>query len=339
MNAWLERQVKVGVVAPREAVSAETQEKLQALGYVGTAVTQTLAPSDLADPKDRIGDAEELKKAVALRHSGKLTEAVAQYRKVLARNPGMVDAWVGLGLSLSDLGRPEEAIAAMDEVIKIDPSRTGTHLSLARIHALQGRTERAVKHAEIASENDPGQAFELLAQLMMDRGDTKRAADFATRSVQADDRREMSHFIVGAVAQKQGRYEEALGAFRKAEEALRLRRHAIVRNLHANMADCLARLGREAEAEKEFLAEIETIPNTREGRVGLATLYRSQGRDAEARAVLGGLIAAEPKPTADHYWTVVRAFPVLGDVEAARDWAAQARTRFPSDPRFRGGKG
>ena len=119
---------------------------------------------------------------------------------------------------------------------------------------------------------------------------------------------------------------------------MRLRRHAIVRNLHANMADCLARLGREAEAEKEFLAEIETIPYTREGRVGLATLYRSQGRDADARAVLGGLIAAEPRPSADSYWTVVRTFSVLGDVEAARHWAGQARARFPSDPRFRPGR-
>jgi tetratricopeptide (TPR) repeat protein len=147
----------------------------------------------------------------------------------------------------------------------------------------------------------------------------------------------MSHFILGEVARKQGRYEEALRSFRKAEEVVRLRRNAIVRNLHANMGDCLARLGREAEAEKEFLAEIDTIPYTREGRVGLATLYRAQGRDAEARRVLGGLVAAEPNPTADTYWTIVHTFSVLGDVEAARHWAGQARARFPSDPRFRPG--
>jgi hypothetical protein len=63
-------------------------------------------------------------------------------------------------------------------------------------------------------------------------------------------------------------------------------------------------------------------------------LYRSQGRDAEARQVLGGLIAAEPRPTADSYWAVVRTFMVLGDVEAAREWAARARTAFPGDRRF-----
>jgi arylsulfatase A-like enzyme/Tfp pilus assembly protein PilF len=337
MNAWLERQVQVGAVAPPQAVSAETQEKLQALGYVGTAGAHALAGSDLPDPKDRIADVEELRKAITLRRSGQLAESVVQYRKVLERNPRMIDAWEGLGFSLSDLGRAREAVAALDQAVKVDPTRSAAHLTLARIQALQGDTERAVKHAEIAAQRDPGQAFEVLAQLSMDRGDPARAARFAARSLEADDRREMSHFILGEVARKQGRYEDALRSFRKAEEVVRLRRNAIVRNLHANMGDCLARLGREAEAEKEFLAEIETIPYSREGRVGLATLYRAQGRDAEARTILGGLAAAEPNPTADTYWTIVRTFSVLGDVEAARHWAGQARARFPSDPRFRPG--
>lgn len=339
MNAWLERQVQTGSLAAPEAVSAETQEKLQALGYVGTASAHALLASELPDPKDKIGAAEQLKKAIALRRSGKLPEAVVQYRKVLADNPRMVDAWQGLGFTLSDLGRPQEAIAALDRAVEIDPARRGPHLTLARVHAMAGRVDRAIRHAEIGAEGDPGGGFELLAQLTMDRGDLAQAAEFARRSVQADDRREMGHFILGVVAQKQGRCEEALAAFARAEEALRLRKHAILRNLHASRADCLARMGREAEAEQEFLAEIETIPHSREGRVGLATLYRSQGRDAEARAVLSGLIAAEAHPTAEHYWTVVRTFSVLGDVEAARHWAAQARARFPLDPRFRPGKG
>jgi Tfp pilus assembly protein PilF len=108
-----------------------------------------------------------------------------------------------------------------------------------------------------------------------------------------------------------------------------------VRNLHAGLADCLARSGATAEAEREFRAELAEVPWSPEGRVGLATLYRSQGRDADARVVLGGLVAAQAQPNADAYWTVVHAFSVLGDTVAAREWAAKARTSFPSDPRFR----
>jgi hypothetical protein len=118
-------------------------------------------------------------------------------------------------------------------------------------------------------------------------------------------------------------------------EANRLQKGSVIFPLHARMADCLARLGREAEAEKAFLAEIEDVPWSREGRVGLAMLYRSQGRDAEARAMVEGLITASPRADAETYSTVVRTFTLLGDEPAARAWTTRARAKFPGDARFR----
>jgi Tfp pilus assembly protein PilF len=111
--------------------------------------------------------------------------------------------------------------------------------------------------------------------------------------------------------------------------------NAVVRNLHAGLADCLARAGRNEDSEREFKAELSAIPASPEARVGLATLYRSLGRDAEARDVLGGLVAATPNADAATYGTVVRAFTMLGDTAAAREWSARAHTRFPGDPRFK----
>jgi tetratricopeptide (TPR) repeat protein len=145
----------------------------------------------------------------------------------------------------------------------------------------------------------------------------------------------MSHFVLGVVAQKMGRYQDALSAFVKAEEANRLQKGSVIFTLHARIADCLARLGREAEAEKEFLAEIKDVPWSREGRVGLAMLYRSQGRDGEARTMVEGLVGASDRKDAETYWTVVKTFSLLGDEAAARAWTARARSKFPGDARFR----
>ena len=100
------------------------------------------------------------------------------------------------------------------------------------------------------------------------------------------------------------------------------------------MGDCLAREGREADAEKAFRAEINALPYTKDGRVGLAALCQSQGRVAEARSVLEGVVTANPRAGADEYETVVRSFSVLGDAAAARAWAARAHARFPADRRF-----
>src|SRR5437764_13258878 len=138
-----------------------------------------------------------------------------------------------------------------------------------------------------------------MARIMPDLNRPDEAAQLARKSLQADPGRPMSHFALGVVAQRAGNCTEALASFRRAEEANRLQKDSVVLDLHARMADCLARLGREPEAEREFQAELRAVPWSREGRVGLAMLYRSQGRDAEARTALEGLVTASPRPEAE----------------------------------------
>jgi choline-sulfatase len=329
---WLER--RIGAVSAPEEATAEIREKLQALGYLGGGAVAPPA-GGLPDPKDRIGAHEELKRALSLRQAGKDQEAIALFRRVLKENPRMLDAWEMLGFTLVRAGRTREGLAALHEGLAIDSLNPQIHLMLAKIYGLERNLNLASKHAELAAQRDPGEGYEVAAQLMMDRGDPARAGALARQSLAADPQRLMSHFILGVLAQKAGRYDEALGSFRKAEEIQKRQKGTLVRSLHANIGDCLARLGNEAEAEQEFRTEIKILPATREGRVGLATLYRSQRRDDEARAVLAGLVTAESPPSAETYWTVVHALSVLGDMEGARLFAGRAQARFPSDPRFR----
>src|SRR5204863_120748 len=98
-------------------------------------------------------------------------------------------------------------------------------------------------HAELAARGDPADAYETLAELMLDAGHLDDAAAFAERSLAADDSRYMSHFVRRIVAQRRGRCDEAIASFRRAIDARRLDPHAVVRNLHAGLADCLARAG------------------------------------------------------------------------------------------------
>jgi arylsulfatase A-like enzyme/Tfp pilus assembly protein PilF len=335
MNEWIGRTAGASAITAPEEVEAETREKLAALGYVGSGSASLATAGDLPDPKDKIATYEDYKRALQLRQQGKNAEAVEQFRKVLAQNPRMLDAWELLGMTLVRIDREADGIAAFKKVLEMDPLRADTNMALAKLYALRGKLDLATQHAEIASGKEPGKGYEILAEIMMDKNQLAQAATFARKSVAADDQRMMSHYVLGVVAQRAGRYEEALASFRKAEAAKSRQRHSVIRALHANMGDCLARLGRDAEAEKEFQAEIAAIPRSREGRIGLAMLYRSQGRDAEARAVLAGLVEGDPMASADAYYTVVRTFTVLGDMPAAREFAARARQRFPADPRFR----
>lgn len=318
------------------AIPADVREKLKSLGYVGSsAIPMSDTTTSLPDPKDRISSFELFKRALTIERTGRADEAIRMYRDVLSSNPRMVDAWEALAKALVASGRTPEGIAAFKSAIDVEPMKPEAHLALARIYALERQPALARQHAEIGSQRDPAQGSEILAELMMDANRLDDAAAFAKRSLQADPARYMSEYLLGVIAQMRARCDEAIVHFGRAIEGKRLEPHAVVKNLHAGLADCLARTGRTADAEREFKAELEVIPDSPEARIGLATLYKSQGRAAEAREMLVGLIAATRDATADTYWTVVRGLTVLGDPAAAREWTARARASFPSDARFR----
>jgi choline-sulfatase len=334
MDQWLEREVKPGEAARPAAVPDETREALQALGYVsGGAVVP--AGSTLADPKDKLPVYEAYRKAMEARREGRAEEAMKQLQTVVADSPGMLDAWESLGTTLLRLGREKDAIAAIDKVVAQDPTNPAAHLALAKIHGLAGRRDKAEKHAELASVKEPGRGFETLAQILLDQNRPAEAAAYARKSLAADPGRVMSRFVLAVAAQKAGRWEEAVAEFRRTLDAQQQQKGLVVRGVHAGLGDCLARLGRGAEAELEFQAEIAVIPYSREARVGLALLYRSQGRDAESRNVLAGVVTANPQAKADEYFVVARTLAVLGDLPAAREWAARGHALYPADPRFR----
>jgi choline-sulfatase len=332
MRAFVDAHAQ-GRGAPAPApVAADVRERLEALGYVGSAPAAPPPSGTRADPKDMIASYEAYRDATGLAQRGHHAEAVPALQRVLAASPGMRDAREALGISLFRLGRAAEAVAALEAVVKEDPQRASAHLLLARIHGLAGRRAAAEKHAAAAAAGDPGRAFEALAETLFGAGRTPDAVAFARRAVAADPDRVAAHYVLGLAAQRQGNCTDALLSFERAAAARARQPGLIVPGLDVRRGDCLARLGRDQEAEQAFRAELAAEPRSAEGRIGLAILYRAQGREQEARAALEGLI--EPGSGAGDYWTVVRTLAGLGDLPAARQWAAQARARFPDDPRF-----
>jgi arylsulfatase A-like enzyme/Tfp pilus assembly protein PilF len=335
LAAWIARSTEGAKPAEPDAAPADVRERLKSLGYIGSSSVPLSSSTALPNPKDQIASFEALKRAIAVDGAGRTAEAIELYREILASNPRMVDGWESLAKALVATGRTKDAIGAFGKAIEVDPLKPEPHLALARIYALERQPSLARQHAELGSRRDPGQGYEILAALMMDAGRPRDAAADARRSLEADPSRYMSHYLLGVIAQQGGRCDEAVGHFERAIEAKRLDPRAVVRNLHSALGDCLARAGRAADAEREFKAELAAIADSAEAHVGLATLYKSQGRDAEVRGVLAELVARTPNPTGDTYWTVVHTLTVLGDAAGAREWAARGREKFPRDSRFR----
>lgn len=151
--------------------------------------------------------AAQLQSAAALHASGRLAEAAAIYRQVLATEPEQVDALrllglvfaaegdlrqavehvqravaaqpdfaaghSSLGLLLAEQGRVEEALAACRRAIQLNPNLAGAHCGLGLALQRKGDTEGAVASLRKAVALDPGaiMALSSLAPLLAVQGD------------------------------------------------------------------------------------------------------------------------------------------------------------------------
>ena len=88
--------------------------------------------------KDEIYD-----RATDLFGDGKPEEAIAVYREALAIDPEFGDAWHGLGMALSELGRHDEAIEAGKRLCELSPDDTLAHTTLSRFYQAAGRIPEA----------------------------------------------------------------------------------------------------------------------------------------------------------------------------------------------------
>ncbi len=98
------------------AVDPEEAQKLAALGYIGSG-TMTRSGA-LPDPKDRTGTFRELREAFRLQRDGRDAEALAQFDRILAQDPDLIDAWDVRAKLLFRMGRTAESIAPPKETLR-----------------------------------------------------------------------------------------------------------------------------------------------------------------------------------------------------------------------------
>ena len=112
-------------------------------------------------------------------------------------------------------------------------------------------------------------------------------------------------FIRGTIAYNNQQYDRALGFLLEAQKGY-AQRSAQARDLHFMIGDSLARLERYQEAGPYLEEEVRLYPQHVRARAGLAMLYQSMGRGAEAERVLAELVrdvaVAEASDTAARVW-------------------------------------
>jgi len=81
--------------------------------------------------------------ALDLVAEGRHQQAVEEYRKSLAADPGFTDALHGLSRALQDLNRLDEAIEVSKRISEIDPDDVLAHTSLSILYQKKGMIPEA----------------------------------------------------------------------------------------------------------------------------------------------------------------------------------------------------
>lgn len=136
---------------PKDPPAARLLEKLQSPEYSDAAVAARLAAQAAAAPDDAV--LHERLAELALR-GGDAAAALDHAQRAAALDPTATNARRLCGEALALLGRGEEALAALRDVLAADPQNWEAHLNLSAVLSARD-APAALRHAEIAHRLRP----------------------------------------------------------------------------------------------------------------------------------------------------------------------------------------
>jgi choline-sulfatase len=259
----LRAQYQPQAARPATALSPEAVERLHALGYLTGTTSTPKAASSKVDPKDRIDDYESYGRAIVLASQGQVEKADALLLAILAKDPGLLDVRLTLGLDQQRLGKNAAALEQFRAVVAADPTSAIAHF------------DAGLSYFNLA-QYDPAQR-ELQAALAISPGYSRAGILLAKTLGQK-----------GALDQSAAEFQRVLDQSPNNAEA------------YTGLGTLAAMRGNWAESEKQLRASL-TIEPTTEAHTTLGNVYLHTGKFPAAHTEFQAALALAPKSAAAHY--------------------------------------
>lgn len=336
MGATLDKLLQGRLVEPAALPAQADEDRLAAFGYLPGLRPTPLAPIAPVAPFAQAEIASSHHHAAALVGEHRYSAAVDSLRAIATKHPELASVQYQLARVLTRTGRIDEAVSAFTAVADRRPDDPEIPIALAAMLLHARRVEDAASQADQAVVlADAGMdarmkaaAHEIAARVALARDDFDAARTHAAAAHAADPHVPMPQFVTGSIAYNDGRYEEALAAFKDA--VANLQPSGSMAELHFNLGNTYARLDRYMEAEAEFHEELRAYPHNIGTYASLAMLYRASNRQQAVEQVIGDLVEAAPTP--EGYSMAARLWVIVGERGRAEALRSDARRRFRGDP-------
>jgi arylsulfatase A-like enzyme/Tfp pilus assembly protein PilF len=298
-----------------QPVDLATQDALRSLGYLSQSSRTFRLSGDrnLSDPKQKL-PLYTLFQSALLESQTNLPDAASQKLKaILAKDPGLTDAHIHLGLiykrsgnyalaiehfqqaiksdhsnvlavynlahSYALAGKSREAVLGFERTLALNPKEVRAHVGLGIAYQTEGNHERAVQEYLRALEIDPhdSTARNNLGSIYLHRREVEKAMTEFRRSLEINNESAETHNLIGSAYWLKNDAGAATSEFR---EAIRLDKSYL--DAYLNLGMLLANQGQLRDALSYLEAATSLAPRSARAHELLAQTYQAAGRTAEA---------------------------------------------------------
>lgn len=212
-------------------------------------------------------------------NEGSFTQAQGFFQEALNRQPDLIEALNGLGLSLAAQGQADEAIQEFKTALHLVPSFSAARINLAVALANRGENPAAMVEYRTALqlETNSVAARVNLAKLLASQGKSDEAIVLFKEALDLKPDEPVANFDLANALVTQGRHAEAIPHFQAA-----IRAKPDFADARFNLAMEFARIGNFAEALPQFAEVVRLQPDSIDARFNYGIALAKQQRYGEA---------------------------------------------------------
>jgi tetratricopeptide (TPR) repeat protein len=258
--------------------TAAVKERMRSLGYVtGVAPVRERYTED-DDPKRLVDLEQMMHRATEAFETGRMDDAAAQYRSVLARRPDMEDAYRYLAFIYWQQGKTAAAISTLEDALRRGLPQAEIRIKLGEYLSQTGQAARAIQLLEGAIGDDPD-ALIALGIAYGTAGRTQDAMSTFKRILDVDSTSGLAYQNIAAL-------QLSAGDERGAEASLR---HALALDpklpgAYTTLGVVLSKTGRKAEAIANWKQALSLDPTEYDALYNLTVVLAATGQVDEARS-------------------------------------------------------
>jgi tetratricopeptide (TPR) repeat protein len=193
----------------RGTIGSEEAAKLRSLGYLAGEAEQKASYGPEDDPKNLTAVDRQLHEVFDLFQRGRLDEALALSRKVVAGNPRMKMGYLQLTFLLQEKGNLTGALRAFEAADANGAGGESMDRRRGMLLAEQGRSQEAVKALERFRDTDDPDTLNALGIALTDSGRPADGLAVFARALEIDPRSAQAHQDSAIALLKLGRLEDA----------------------------------------------------------------------------------------------------------------------------------